>query len=90
MIINNSKQFAIYKEKSEFLLKQICQYEDESKIPSEIISEYTQISDAIIEYEAIHHPFPWKVSTLTINGSAKQLEKKHQSQRQKVREMLVC
>jgi len=64
MIINNPKQFAIYREKSELLLKQICQYEDESKIPNEIINDYRQISDAIIEYEAAYHPLPGRVSTM--------------------------
>lgn len=64
MIINNPKQFALYKEKSEFLLKQICQYEDEREIPSKAIDEYKRISDAMIEYESAYHPLPGKVSTI--------------------------
>lgn len=81
MIINNPKQFAIYKEKSESLLKQICQYEDESKIPCEIIDEYKQISDAIIEYESAYHPLPGKVSTLITTEILRCMEEKHLKQK---------
>jgi hypothetical protein len=49
MTIISSEQFEAYKEKSEILLKQICQYEDESEAPTEIINEYKQVSSAIIE-----------------------------------------
>jgi len=64
MIINNPKEFKIFQEKSELLLKQICHYEDETLIPSEILDEYKKLSDAIIEYEAAYHPLPGKVSTI--------------------------
>lgn len=81
MTINNPKQFAIYKEKSELLLKQICQYEDESKIPDEIINEYEQISDAIIEYEAAYHPLPGRVSTVITGEIEKRMKEKHLKQK---------
>jgi len=81
MIINNSKQFAIYKEKSELLLKQICQYEDENKIPNEIVDEYKQISDAIIEYETAYHPLPGRVSTIVTREIEKRMEEKHLKQK---------
>ena len=63
MIISNTKQFAACKEKSEGLLKQICRYEDERSVPHEVMNEYMQVSDAIIEYEAAYHPLPGRVST---------------------------
>jgi len=81
MEINNSKQFTIFKEKSELLLKEICQYEDESNIPSEIIAEYKQISDAIIEYEAAYHPLPGRVSTIITDEIAKRMAEKHLKQK---------
>lgn len=81
MIISNSKQFAVYKEKSELLLKEICQYEDESNVPSEIIEEYKQISDAIMEYEAAYHPLPGRISTVITNEIAKRMEEKHLKQK---------
>jgi HTH-type transcriptional regulator/antitoxin HigA len=62
MIIVSPKQFEVYKEKLEFLLKQICRYEND--VPAEIINEYKQVSDAIIKYEAAYHPLPGRVSTI--------------------------
>jgi len=64
MIIENPKQFESFRERSEVLLRQVCQYEDESNIPSIILEEYKAISDAIIEYESVYHPLPKKISTL--------------------------
>jgi len=81
MIIKNSKQFAIYKEKSEFLLKQICQYEDEINIPSNIINEYKRISDAIIEYESAYHPLPGRVSTIITGEILKRMTEKRLKQK---------
>jgi len=87
MIVNNPKQFAVYKEKSEFLLKQICQYEDESKIPNEIIREYEQVSDAIIEYEAAYHPLPGRVSSIITSEIEKRM-KERQLKQKNVAQML--
>ena len=81
MTINNSKQFAIHKEKSELLLNQICQYEDESEIPYEIVNEYKQISDAIIEYEAAYHPLPGRVSTIITDEIERCMREKHLKQK---------
>jgi antitoxin component HigA of HigAB toxin-antitoxin module len=67
MKITCPEHFAIHKEKSECLLKQICQFDNECDIPDDIIMEYKQISDAIIEYESAHHPLPGKISTLIID-----------------------
>lgn len=64
MTITNQKQFEVHKEKSEHLLKQICKYENECDIPNDIINEYRQISDAIIEYESAYYPLPGRVSTI--------------------------
>jgi HTH-type transcriptional regulator/antitoxin HigA len=81
MIIKDAKQFAIYKEQSELLLKQICQYEDESKIPSHIINEYKQVSDAIFEYEAAYHPLPGKVSTIITDEILKRMKERRLKQK---------
>jgi antitoxin component HigA of HigAB toxin-antitoxin module len=81
MIINNQKQFEIYKKKSEFLLKQICQYENEHEIPNDIINEYKQISDAIIEYESAYHPLPGRVSTLITDEIEKCMVEKNLKQK---------
>ena len=64
MTINSPAQFVIYNEKSELLLKEICQYEDEKNVPNEVMNEYKHISDAIIEYESAYHPLPGRVSTI--------------------------
>jgi len=81
MIINSPKQFTTYKEKSERLLKQICQYENERDIPSEIINEYKQVSGAIIEYEAAYHPLPGRVSTVITGEIVKRMKEKHLKQK---------
>ena len=73
MIIKNLKRFGIYQENSDILLRQICQYDNESEIPNEIIDEYKQISLAIIEYESAYFPFPGKVT----KDSFKHKEEKH-------------
>ena len=87
MIINSPAQFAIYKEKSELLLKQICQYEDEHDVPNEIIYEYKKISDAIIEYESAYHPLPGKVSTIITDEIVKRM-KERQLRQKNLSEML--
>jgi len=81
MLINSIKQFEIYKEKSEYLLKQICLYENESEIPSNILEEYRQTSDAIIEYEAAYHPLPGRVSTIITNEIEKCMVAKNLKQK---------
>jgi antitoxin component HigA of HigAB toxin-antitoxin module len=81
MTIISSKQFEAYKEKSEFLLKQICQYEDESEAPAEVINEYKQVSGAIIEYEAAYHPLPGRVSTIITGEIAKRMREKRLKQK---------
>ena len=81
MIINNRQKFAIYKEKSELLLKQICQYENECDVPNDIINEYKFISDAIIEYEAAYHPLPGRVSTVITNEIEKCMVEKNLKQK---------
>ena len=81
MTISSSNQFANYRKKSEFLLKQICQYEDESKVPNEVINEYKQISNAIIEYEAAYHPLPGRVSTIITDEIVKRMEEKQLKQK---------
>jgi HTH-type transcriptional regulator/antitoxin HigA len=81
MIINSPAQFAIYKEKSELLLKQICQYEDEHDVPNEIIYEYKKISDAIIEYESAYHPLPGKVSTIITDEIVKRMKERQLRQK---------
>jgi HTH-type transcriptional regulator/antitoxin HigA len=66
MTINSQSQFVIYKDHSDLLLKQICQYEDERDVPHDIIHAYKKISNAIIEYEAAFHPLPGKISTILV------------------------
>jgi len=81
MIINSTAQFANYREKSEILLNQICQYEDESDVPNEIISEYKKVSNAIIEYESAYHPLPGRVSTVITDEILKRMAEKHLMQK---------
>jgi len=81
MIINNLKQFEIYREKSESLLKQICQYENEEEIPKNMIDEYKSISDVIIEYESAYYPLPGKVSTVITNEIEKCMVQKNLKQK---------
>ena len=73
MTINSPAQFAIYNEKSELLLKKICQYEDERDVPTEVINEYKDISNAIIEYESAYHPLPGRVSTIITDEIVKRM-----------------
>ena len=81
MSINSPTQFVVYKEKSELLLKQICQYEDEKDIPNEIINEYKRISNAIIEYESAYHPLPGRVSTIITGEIMKRMTEKRLRQK---------
>ena len=81
MSINSPAQFVIYKEKSELLLKQICQYEDEKDVPNEIINEYKHISDAIIEYESAYHPLPGRVSTIITDEILKRMTERRLKQK---------
>jgi len=81
MTINSPAQFAIYNEKSELLLKKICQYEDERDVPNEIINEYKEISNAIIEYESAYHPLPGRVSTIITDEIVKRMAEKRLKQK---------
>jgi len=81
MTINSPKQFETYKDKSECLLKQICQYEDERDVPSNVINEYRQVSDAIIEYEAAYHPLPGRGSTVISNEIMKRMKERQLKQK---------
>ena len=80
-MLTNPQEFKIFQEKSELLLKQICQYEDETLIPSEILDEYKKTSDAIMEYEAAFHPLPGKVSTIITFEIEKCMAKKNLKQK---------
>jgi len=81
MIINSQEQFAIHKKKSELLLKQICQYENECEIPNDVINEYRQISAAIMEYESAHHPLPGRISTIITNEIEKCMAERNLKQK---------
>ena len=81
MNINSPAQFAIYNEKSELLLKKICQYEDERDVPNEVINEYKEISNAIIEYESAYHPLPGRVSTIITDEIVKRMAEKQLKQK---------
>jgi len=81
MTINSPAQFAIYNEKSELLLKKICQYEDERDVPNEVINEYKDISNAIIEYESAYHPLPGRVSTIITDEIVKRMAEKRLKQK---------
>ena len=52
-----------YKKENDRLLEQICQYEIDSDIPTEIVQQYRKISRALIDYERVYHPLPRRVST---------------------------
>jgi dihydrodipicolinate synthase/N-acetylneuraminate lyase len=45
-------------------LEQICQYEDNKDIPTEIVQHYKKVSRALIDYERAYYPLPGRVSTL--------------------------
>ena len=81
MTINSPAQFVIYNEKSELLLKEICQYEDERDVPKEVINEYKHISDAIIEYESAYHPLPGRVSTIITDEIVKRMAERQLKQK---------
>jgi antitoxin component HigA of HigAB toxin-antitoxin module len=81
MTIASLKQFEDYKAKSELLLKQICQYEDENEIPTEIVNEYKQVSCAIIEYEAAYYPLPGRVSTIITDEITKRMKERRLKQK---------
>ena len=51
------------------------------RVPSDIIHEYKQISDAIIEYEAAYHPLPGRVSAIITNEIVRRMEEKHLKQK---------
>ena len=53
-----------FKKENNKLLEQICQYEDDSDIPTEIVQRYKKISRALIDYERAYHPLPGRVSTI--------------------------
>ena len=53
-----------YKEENDKLLEQICQYEDDSSIPPEVVRQYRKISRALIDYERAYHPLPGRFSTI--------------------------
>jgi len=51
-----------YKKENDKLLKVICQYEDDSDIPLEIVRQNKKISRILIDYERAYHPLPGRVS----------------------------
>jgi len=53
-----------YKKENDKLLEQICQYEIDSDIPSEIVRQYKKVSHALIDYERAYHPLPGRISTI--------------------------
>jgi hypothetical protein len=60
-----SKQlYESYKKENDKLLEQICQYEFDSDIPTEIVCQYKKISHALIDYERAYHPLPGRTSTI--------------------------
>jgi antitoxin component HigA of HigAB toxin-antitoxin module len=75
------KQFENYKKRDEELLEIICQYENESDVPTDVMKEFRKINQALIDYEKAYHPLPWEVSTLITDEIKKQMEKKHLKQR---------
>ena len=54
-----------FKKENDKLLEQICQYEDDGEIPTEIVQRYRKISRAMIDYERAYHPLPGRVSAIT-------------------------
>ena len=60
----NKELYESYKKVNDKLLEQICQYEDDSEIPTEIVQQYKRVSRAMIDYERAYHPLPGKVSTI--------------------------
>ena len=53
-----------YKKENDKLLEQICQYEVDCDIPSEVVRQYKKISRALIDYEHAYHPLPGRISTI--------------------------
>ena len=63
-----------YKKENDNLLEQICQYEIDSDIPTEIVRQYKKISRALIDYERAYHPLPGRISTIIQRKTATKLE----------------
>ena len=55
-----------FKKENDKLLEQICQYENDSEIPTEIVKQYRKIARAMIDYERVYHPLPGRAGT-TVN-----------------------
>jgi len=53
-----------FKKENDKLLEQICLYDDDNDIPTEIVQQYKRISRALIDYERAYHPLPGRVSTI--------------------------
>ena len=63
--IISKELYESYKKENDKLLEQICQYENDSDIPANIVQQYKIISRALIDYERAYHPLPGRVSTLS-------------------------
>jgi len=62
--IISKELYEVYKKENDRLLEQICQYEDDSDIPTDVVKQYKKISRALIDYERVFHPLPGRVSTI--------------------------
>ena len=62
--IISKELYESYKNENSKLLEQICQYEDDTDIPKELLLQYKKISRSLIDYERAYHPLPGRVSTI--------------------------
>jgi len=62
--IISKELYESFKIENDKLLGQICLYEDDNEIPTEIVQRYKKISRALIDYERAYHPLPGRVSTI--------------------------
>ena len=62
--IISKELYESFKIENDKLLEQICQYENDIDIPTEIVQQYKKISRELIDYERAYHPLPGRVSTI--------------------------
>ena len=70
----SKKLYESFKKENDKLLEQICQYEDDGEIPTEIVQRYRKVSRAMIDFERAYHPLPGRVSTITQRKTAVEFE----------------
>ena len=66
MGIENDTQYRQYKENVEVLIKKGTALGDINLLSDDDKKEFVRLTDAIYEWEGIHHPLPGKTQTTTV------------------------